>query len=278
MGHSLHTETITTDRADRLRGELKTSRPASFWGFRPTFESEMVREAVARWREDEAGRHDGERAGDGYLTPVMSAQQARDHIERNHDRVVSESAVIPIAQAADLIEKTRRVHVALSAKEMRELRKSAAAAERSRFTSPIPYELRERVVGGIDGVQSVSVAKLPAARKVAAKTTAGKLVAKYRVVAKASQFGQEATLASCDTIADARAAGIAAAEANPQLGELSVIAELVRVTENGAETAVLLTIGTPEREETTVEFKVTTVTAKPDARIDHYEVTFDYHH
>lgn len=278
MGHSLHTEIITTDRADRIREELKTSRPASYWGFRPTFESEIVREAVARWREDEAGRHDNERAGNGYLTPVMSPQQARDHIERNHNRVANESAVIPIAEAAGLEERTRRVKIALSAQEMQELRKSVSAAARSPYTSSVPYQLRDRVVDGIDGVQSVSVAKLPAARKVAAKTTEGKLVTKYRLVAKPSQFGQKVTLASCDTIAEARAAGIAAAEVNPQLGELSVVAELVRVTEDGAETGVLLTIGTPEREETTVEFTVTTVTAKPDAKIDHYEVTFDYHH
>lgn len=73
MGHSTHTETITAEHAQQIRQGLGKARHQGYWGSHPTFESEMVTEAVRRWREDEADRHDGERSGSGYLTKSLIA-------------------------------------------------------------------------------------------------------------------------------------------------------------------------------------------------------------
>lgn len=276
MGHSLHTENITVERAEQIRMDASQSRHQGYWGYRPSFESEMVSEAVSVWRTNDANRYDSERSGDGYLTPVMSPQQARDHIEENDQRVSNESVVIPIARAEDLVTKTTRVKVTLNPAEMNQLRKAIAASAKSAYGPSIPYQLRDKVIAGIDGVGDVTIAKVPAARKVAAQTTPGKLVTQYRVIH--FEFNREVGLATAYTLAEARAKGLEIAAARPDLGELSVVAVTTRVTEDGKTTRALLTIGAPERDETTVEFNVTTITAKPDAEIDHYEVTFDYHH
>ncbi|MBN9214820.1 MAG: hypothetical protein J0J04_08520 [Microbacterium sp.] len=276
MGHALHTETITVERAEEIRKGTGQARHQGFWGYRPTFESEMVDAAVEEWRATEANRFDGERAGDGYLTPVMSPQQARDHIDANIQKVSAVSVVIPIARTEDLVTKTSRVKVTLTPAEMNQLRKAIAASAKSTYEPSIPYQLRDKAVAGIDGVNDVSIAKVPAARKVAAKTTPGKLVTQYRVVH--FEFTREIGLATADTLAEARAKGLEIAAARPELGELSLVAVTTRVTDDGKSTRALLTIGAPERDETTVEFNVTTVTANPSAKIDHYEVTFDYHH
>ena len=70
MGHSTAVITVSTERAEQARKHVAASRVRNSW-FRPTFASEMVDEAVRIWRDEDAGRDDNSRAGNGFLTPVM---------------------------------------------------------------------------------------------------------------------------------------------------------------------------------------------------------------
>ena len=152
MGHSTAVITVSTERAEQARKHVAASRVRNSW-FRPTFASEMVDEAVRIWRDEDAGRDDNSRAGNGFLAPVMSRQQADDFMEEHDERVVNESVVIPIAKSDDLVTKTHRVKVTLDAAEMRALRSQVESLRGS--DTALTCAVRDKATKGLDGVQHV---------------------------------------------------------------------------------------------------------------------------
>lgn len=266
MGHSTAVMTVSIDTANEIRQNLAANKMRhSSWYSRPTFTSELVRAAVADWRDDPDMDRGDSRSGSGSFAPMLSARAADWYIATHHGLVVDESVVIPVAADKDVIVKSQDVRVEVDAALLTKLRSGD-------YTGM--DKLREQLYATYgDALVTVELAKLPAARKPKAAATEGKAVTKYDVVG-IQTWGQKYVLATEDSQSEARATAIRLMTENDKLAELTVEARIVR--ENGS--PALVTITRPEPETAAITVRVTTHKVREGAEPIHYVVAFDYHH
>lgn len=273
MGYASTTRTITAARAEQLRAE---PRKADYWGRTQTFESKLVDEAVSEWRDQEANRWDSSSAF-GYEMVKPMAEGIRDR-GIDWDRADVDTAYItPIVAASSVSTVTKKVKVTVP----------GDVADRLR--APYPHNALEQVRKLLlaqypaNTLGDIEVVSVPAPRKPQAKATEGKAVTKYFIRGAESGWVGDRTLAEAlkkpyDSQAEARSAAVDLLTARDTLPALSVEAVVLREAEDGTLSKSLVTIARPTPAEATVTVAVTTHTVKPNAKIDHYEVTFWYHH
>lgn len=282
MGHHTAQVTLTLAHAEQARAAAAKPANRNPWGFshQAMFESEMVSIAVSIWRNEEAGRWDSENAGGGTLAPNLPQQVISSYLDEHHGDVVTASVIIPIVEDADVLVTTKKVKLPVTADELASVRSQLAAHQANPYfgsVSGLTHQLRDRLVKehGMHMVD-VKVTKIPAPRKPVATTTEGKARTVYRVMGP-DRFSRRVVLATKDTQAEARAEAIRIMESDLRVAKLDVIAEIIRVTDDGTTNGTLLTIERPAADNATIDVELTFHHAKPNAKIDHYAVFFDVH-
>lgn len=278
MGHHTAQVTLTLDHAAQARAAAATQPARTTWGYgyRSTFESEMVTIALGIWRDEAAGRWDSANAGNGFLAPNLPREVISNYLDSHHGDVVTASVVIPVITDTDVRVTTKTVKVPVTAAELAKVR-AHLAANPDANDPVLPYEIRDRLVTE-HGMHMVSarVVKTPAPRKPVATTTDGKARTVYRVMGP-DRFSRRAILATKATQAEARAAALSIMEADLRITKLDVIAEVIRVTDDGTTNNALLTVERPVAEGTTIDVELTFHHAKHNAKVDHYSVFFSVH-
>lgn len=270
MGHYIESITITAEHAERIRRSLpERADHRGSWGRPFTFESEMVHAALGMWEPD--SQYADPRAGSGYLAPVLAEGSVGAYINQNLDRVANESVVIPVVRDEDLVIRTVKTTIPVTAEQLAEIH---ATENTSGITSFLRNELNR--IHGLK-IWAANLSKSPARRKAKARATAGAVKTVYDVI-NPGQFNEQ-RLTTKDTIAEARAAAVELMEMDRyrHIVKLAIRGRVVRVTEDGDENSDLVVVGRPAPENATVTVDVDLYEPKPDAKIDHYVVAFDYH-
>lgn len=271
MGHSVAEVTLTAAEAERATRD----RPGLAW---PTYRNKhfrpgLVDAAVRKWRDEEASRYDDERPGDGRLLPIMSPALARRFLdsETGRDIARADSAVIPIAAAADVVASTRTADVALSQGQLTQLARSEGRR--------IEYgELLGTLAEGVAGAVWAEVAKLPRPAAPVAKATEGRMETRYEVVVPNRGLPLHHNgIPPYTTLSDARQAALEIVRANPAIASARVEAHAVRVNADDDRTRTLLEVSRPQRE-IRAKARVGVETVKPGAVPESWLVAFDYHH
>lgn len=275
----LDCDTVARIRTEVAEANLARSRTA---GHRPRtpvrFEDEMIRAALTRWRDEDAGPYDDPRTGDGYVTAPMTGRQAQEHINANLDRVAADTVIIPLVDDTDAVTTVRRVTVLATPAESA----LAWAARDQASWQSMPWELRGRITRqacphGDGTVTAVAVVSAPKPARPHAGAGAGRTRTVYQVVRTVGGF-RDVPQGTYDTIAKARAAATQAMTDDPAVASLRVVGHVVRDTTDGTTTDTLVTVTRPSLRRDTITVDATTLTIPEDATPDRCLVAFDYHH
>jgi hypothetical protein len=277
MGYADTEQVISVERAEQLRDKVKTA-PHTRWSFgRQTWEDAMVSEAVGIWRDEEANRYDGERAGEPRLLTAVPEEVLGWYIDSvTHDEsFIANSYITPVVSEASVATKTRTVKVKVSGDVIAKLRRGSyhgQAELRKLLHSDFP----------VTELGKIEVVTLPAPRKPAASATAGKAKTVYRIRGVENHFTNLQSIhaalnKSYDSQADARAAAIDLMSEHEDLPDMRIEAVVVREQEDGKLSPSLVTIARPVADGT-VTVQVTTHTVKPSPKLKNYRVRFAYHH
>lgn len=271
MGYATATEKITFERAQQLR----TERAEGAFGRALSFEAELLDEAIAVWTRDEAGRWEDPRSDVARMHAPVAPGALGGLIDEGHS--VGEAHIIPVATAGSVKTVTRKVKVTVPGALADRLRNRDDWAAKSALRDVLHVQIPGNVLGDI------TVVTTPAARKPVAKATDGKAVTRYRIRPTAHVSSRDGAVhaalnASYPSQAEARTAALELLTTHTTLPDLTVEAFVAREGEDGALSPALVMISRPTPDEATVTVDVTTHTVKPNPTIDHYDVTFWYHH
>ncbi|MGW8431118.1 hypothetical protein ACWGJ9_08340 [Curtobacterium citreum] len=226
----------------------------------------LVTAAVERWSDSEDAYGD-ENSGPATTLPMCTPGTVNGSFPHN-----SQTVILPVCGADDVVRKTVKVKVTGTPTEMATLRARHADGNYPHDVGAVRAALEQ--FGAT--VEQVKVVSVSAPRKPVAKATGGNLVTKYQVVQYRYWNDVRTVLASGDTMAAARQAGIDVMTADPSIGELAVEAVVVR-QQDGAMSPALATIDRPETN-TYAVLEVTTAVPKRDAKPASYVVRFDVRH
>lgn len=264
MGHYTATIRLERDAIEAAKAEVAAAPANRYMPLR--LEDVLLRYAVHKWQDEDAERWASENAGTPQLTEAMPMALVDHYLGGEADGVGSHrSLVIPIVD--DVVTKTVKAKVAVTAEQLASIRACVAAG------TGATHLIRDEIRTALGAVVNPQITKLPAARKPVATATEGAARTRYQVIATGAGFRANGVIATCDTQAQARAAGIAAMEADERIVKVDVKAVIVRDSADG----VLVTITRPASDAATVEVTAESVTVKPGAQPSAYVVAFDYH-
>jgi hypothetical protein len=261
MGYETATTNFTADEVDRIRA-VNPRGTAAFHG--P--DGALMQAAVDAWRNSDEGY------GDPDVNMVRTLPLTAPGTRNSAIPTDTMSFIMPLCAAEDVVRTTVKVKVTAAASEMADLRARLADGHNPERIASVRAAL-EQFGATVERVQVVAV---PAPRKPVAKATGGKLITKYEVVQYRFWNDVRTVLASGNTMAEAKQAGIDLMAGDSTIGGLDVEAVVVRV--GGAEKPLpaLATISRPESN-TVVTIEVTTGVPKPGAKPDRYYVGFGVH-
>ena len=259
MGHSIANVILSAETMDRLR---------------PQGTAAIIRVAVARWLDEEADRHDSPRTGSGFFAPITPPSSVTDYLDNNRTRIVTDSAIIPVARPEDVVTTKRKVRVEVTGDELSQLQ---ARKESESDGHHMPYSMWRKLQAlSQDVLTDAQVTKTPVAPKPVATVASGSSTLVYEVVERV-RYRDDKVLASSVSKADARREAVRLMDENRRYINLVVRARKVIVNDDGETTGDLLTVARPAPRGT-VEVEISTERATPGAKPTEYVVAFDYHH
>lgn len=272
MGSQDHIVTLTLDEVNAIEVSRGYSKA-----------DEILSAAIRDWGDNEASRYESFNGGPALLFPVTPGPLITSRIhERMGEDFMSKSPVVPIMDKRDFVIKKRKVTVKLNNEEWHEYSgPNSYEFLHRKIAEQLPEEIRRDISGYrvlvIDPETGKEVTPKSWGKRIEgwkisssieADTSGGKSKTVYRLVVD----GHTDTRNEHETMASARAAGVAYLEAHPAALKVEVIGEVKR-----EDKTALVKLSRKVRS-AIAKFEVSYVQVKKsEPRTEGYYVSFSYH-
>lgn len=272
MGSQDHSVTLTQVEVDAIEVSRGYSKA-----------DEILSAAIRDWGDNEASRHESFNGGPALIFPVTPGPLVTRRIEERlgYD-FMSKSPVVPLMDKRDFVVKKRKVTVKLNNDEWHEYSgPNSYELLRRKIAEQMPEAVRRDISGyrvlvidpqtGKEDPRKFwndSTAGWKISSSIEADTSGGKAKTVYRMVVD----GRTDTRNEYETMAAARAAGVAYLETHPASLKVEVIGEVKR-----EDKTALVKLSRKVRS-ATAKFEVSYIQLKnTNPRTDGYYVSFSYH-